>query len=75
MESIAGPFKKYIEWFGFSQNHRQTDHLPPTTYQPTNQPTDHQPLTKKTTDQVHQKPTNRPSTNKKYEDQKFHNKL
>ena len=69
MESITVPFKKYIEWFGFSQNHRQTDHLP------TNQPTDHQPLTKKITDQVHQKPTNRPSTNKKYEDQKFHNKF
>ena len=51
---------------------KSLEYLPPTTYQPTNQsPTTDQ----STTDQVHQPPTNQTSTNKKYEAQKFHNKL
>ena len=47
--------------------------LKPSTNRPlSNWPTNHLPMT---TGQVHRPPNNRPSTNKKYDDQKFHNKF
>ena len=52
---------------GFSWNHRPIVHLPPITYQPNKRPTNHRPPP---ADQMHRQPTNRPSTSKKFEDQK-----
>ena len=64
MESIAGPFKKYIEYSGFPKT---TDK--PTTYHrpPTNQPTNRPP----TTDQEDQRPSARKADQPTIDQQKI----
>ena len=53
----------YFEWVFLT---------PPTKRPPTNRSTNHLPPT---TDQMHRPPINQPLTNKKYDNQKFHNKF